>query len=231
MLSPGETSRDLSKSERATLSDRLTQRIRQIEAAIRTDRQSGAGAKTRDDFPKQKPSDGPRGVADVAKGFTDSARQAAIANSDLIREREKRNLDVLRGPDKMIAVVPVDGIAFPPYWKELSARRKAMVDQKLTEKEIAVLKALNSTMSLEGKEWKFNSLIEYLQDKTGLTIVMDEGSLRDANVDYESDTVTTKRIDKGSVRFILKHMLADKGLTYTIKEGAIQVMTPKKASE
>ena len=73
-------------------------------------------------------------------------------------------------------------------------------------------------------------LFRSIQDKTGLSIIIDPASLQDANIDYEADTVEFK-VEKVSVRTILKKVLGDKGLTYIIKEGAIQVMTPKRASE
>jgi len=76
---------------------------------------------------------------------------------------------------------------------------------------------------------KFRAVLDHLRDKTGLTIIVDEGSLEDAKVDYD-DPVTFKGA-KVNVRTALKKILGDKSLTYVIKEGCIQVMTPKKASE
>ena len=126
-------------------------------------------------------------------------------------------------------VLPMDKeINFPANWKEITARRKDLVSQKLTEKEVALLKALNSTLSVKYDD-DFESVIKHLQDRTGLTIMVDEGSMRDANADYKDNIKFS--VEKASVRTILKKVLGDKGLTYIIKEGAIQVMTPKKASE
>jgi hypothetical protein len=53
--------------------------------------------------------------------------------------------------------------------------------------------------------------------------------MQEANVDYK-DKVSLK-FPKLTVRTALKKILGDKGLTYIIKEGNLQVMTPKKASE
>src|SRR5205807_2178049 len=60
-------------------------------------------------------------------------------------------------------------------------------------------------------------------------LIVDEASMRDAMADYD-DPVSFK-VEKVTVRTILKKVLGDRGLTYIIKEGNIQVMTPKKASE
>jgi hypothetical protein len=227
-----DSSVPLSASQRAALVSRLQTRI----AAVESTRSSGTGGSTtksppRDpDFPKTRPTTEPgRGVTDVAKDFRQGTRDAAMAHSETIRNREKANLKVLTEPDRMLLVM-ADPIAFPPYWKELTKRREKMVGQQLTEKEVALLKTLNSTMSVDYKDDKFKGVISHLMDKTGLTIIMDEGSLRDQNIDYEADTVTFE-VKKATVRTILKKILGDKGLTYIIKEGTIQVMTPKKAAE
>jgi hypothetical protein len=58
---------------------------------------------------------------------------------------------------------------------------------------------------------------------------MDQASVQDLNLDY--DDVVKMQLKKVTVRTALKKILGDKGLTYIIKEGALQVMTPKRASE
>ena len=229
-----ENSTDLFERERTPLLRQLDQRLSQVDAASRgTGAGIGSKSPPRDlDTPKYKlPVNNPgSGPSEVASRFRDSAKKASDAHAELIQRREKGNLAIGLEREKFAVVVNADPISFPSYWKELTKRRKETVDQKMTEKEVAVLKALNSTMSVNYDGEKFKGVIGHLQDKTGLTIVIDEASLRDANVDYEADTVSFK-IEKASVRFILKKVLGDKGLTYIIKEGAIQVMSPKKASE
>src|SRR5262249_17371567 len=71
--------------------------------------------------------------------------------------------------------------------------------------------------------------IDYLMEKTGQTIVLDPDSLKEAMVEYD-DPVTFKG-KKLTVRTILKKVLADRGLTYIIQEGTIQVVTPQRARE
>ena len=234
MIRRVEDSTDLFERERAPLLRQLDQRVSQINASVRAN-SAGSGSKIlpRDlETPKYKPQviNPGGGVSQVAKGTIDSAKSAAQVHAEMVRGREKGILDSGLSRDRAFILVNADPIAFPSYWKELTKRRKDTVDQKMTEKEVAVLKALNSTMSVNFKDDKFKDAINYIQDKTGLSIIIDEASLRDANVDYEADTISLK-INKAGVRTILKKVLGDKGLTYIIKEGTIQVMTHKKASE
>jgi hypothetical protein len=98
---------------------------------------------------------------------------------------------------------------------------------KLTAKEKELLKMLNSVLSVNWDKTPLKDALEYLQDKTGQSILVDENSLREAMVEYD-DPVTLKQ-KKLSVRVILKKILADKGLTYVIKDATIHVMTPEKA--
>ena len=103
--------------------------------------------------------------------------------------------------------------------------------QKLTAKEKALLKMLNSTLSVDFKDTTLKEALELIQEKTNnaLPIFLDEGSLKEANI--ESDEPVTFKVRKATVRTILKKILADKGLTYVIKEATIQVVTPQKARE
>lgn len=218
-------------TQRASLRDRLRARLTVVEDAIRSKNVADAQRPTpRDpDRPKYKPSSEPSsGPGSVAKQWVDQGKTAQQINRELIQKREKNIVAVNQGIEKSHVGVGDKEIEFPPYWKQLKAERDKMVNQQLTKKEVALLKTLNSVMSVDYNH-ELKAVIEHLHDKTGLDIIVDEGSLTDLNVDYK-DNVTFK-IQKASVRFILKKILGDKGLTYIIKEGAIQVMTPKKASE
>jgi len=181
--------------------------------------------------PRSKPpvADPSGGVSGAAKNFTDQARNAGKTNSDLVRDREKGIIAI--GKSIEASSIPTDReIAFAKNWKELSDRRKEMVSAKLTEGEAKLLKALNSTMTPNYDRDEFKSVLNHLMDKSGITIIVDETSLDDAKVDYK-DPVTFKLPAKVTVRTVLKKVLGDRGLTYIIKEGNVQVMTPKKAAE
>jgi hypothetical protein len=233
MLRQVKDSQDLLESQRTPLVQKLQARIRTVEDSARAKRISqDQRPPFRDpDRPNnsKQASDPSGGVGSVAKNWTDQAKGAQKTQADLIREREKNRTRIDRGIEESAVLSTADPIEFPPYWKELTERRKKMVEQQLTKKEVALLKTLNSTMSVDYDNEKFKAVINHLQDKTGLTIIVDEASLNDAGTDY--DAPVTFKIQKVTVRTVLKKILGDKGLTYIIKEGAIQVMTPKKAAE
>ncbi len=227
MLTRVKDSPDLLEKERQPLVTRLQTRINVVEEAIRAKRVNQDTAPLPRDTTKYRPpvSEPGKGVTGAAKSFIDSAKGAAQTNADLIRDREKGRLGVDAGLEKAGVLTDKD-ITLPKDWKE---RQAARVSQKLTPKEAAVLKSLNSTLSVDYNNDKLKSVLNHLMEKTGLTIIVDEGSLKDADIDYEAEV--TLKFPKMAVRTALKKILGDKGLTYVIKDGNILVMTPKKASE
>jgi hypothetical protein len=144
----------------------------------------------------------------------------------------KRRLDAERSLKKSLITssIPIEGDiewTKDPYLRKQLQKRK--ITQKLTKKEIALLKILNSTISVDFKNEKFKAVIDYLIDKTGQTIFLDEESMKEATVDY--DTPVTLKANKIGVRSLLRKILNDVGLTYVIKDEIIQVVTLKKAKE
>jgi hypothetical protein len=109
-----------------------------------------------------------------------------------------------------------------------SAKRK---EAHLTKEEKALLKMLNSTLSVDFNKMPFKDVLDFIQEKTGdppkLRIFVDEASLKDAGIEYDSP-VTFKQKSL-TVRTILRKILADRGLTYVVMDAAVQVMTPEKA--
>jgi hypothetical protein len=144
----------------------------------------------------------------------------------------KRRLDAERSQKKSLIAssIPINGdvewTKDPYLQKQLKKRTNT---QKLTKKETALLKILNSTISVDFKDEKFKAVIDYLMDKTGQTIFLDEESMKEATIDY--DTPVTLKAKKIGVRSLLRKILNDVGLTYVIKDEIIQVVTLKKAKE
>ncbi len=232
MLREVKDSRDLLESERAPLVSQLQIRMRDVN-------QGAQAKKVADDLrPLREPPKITRPIAvdppsrspsTVAKDFMNQPRAAAQLHADLIRQREKGNLDLMLGVEKFSPIPGESGIAFPPYWKQLSEYRKKQVSPQLTEREKKLLQTLNSTLTVSYDGDRFKAVLQHLEEKTGLSLLVDPNSERDLNLDYD-DPINLK-INKATVRTILKTVLGQKGLTYIIKEGNIQVMTPKRASE
>jgi hypothetical protein len=237
-LTKVRNSTELPAEERTQLASRLQTRIREVAAVIqqraRADEdavrlaqqklnqegreQPAAGAKN------ATPAPGPAGIA--SKVF--EQRNAALSAYDRNKlERAAKNQEVLTNLQKS-ATGTTSVYELPKDWDRISERGK----QKLSAKEVALLKALNSTMSVNFDKAKLSEVINQLQDKSGLTILIDESSLKDANppVDLYEETVNLK-VSKVTVRTILRKILADRGLAYVIKDAMVQVVTQQKARE
>ncbi|MSQ95094.1 MAG: hypothetical protein EXR98_11140 [Gemmataceae bacterium] len=228
MIARVKDSTDLLIADRSSLTQYLQIRFNQVDDAARGRKIADDQRSLRDPPKNRPPVNNPSGGAgSVAKGFIDSAKGANKANNDYNRDRAKGILAINQGIDKV--VLTDKEIAFPVYWAALSKERAKLVNPVLSEKEITLLKTLNSVMSVDYPGLKLSDIIGQIQDRTGLTIIVDEASLADASIDY--DTAVTFKAQKVTVRTILKAILAKEKLTYIIKEGNIQVMTPKKASE
>jgi hypothetical protein len=97
----------------------------------------------------------------------------------------------------------------------------------MTDKEKAIFRALNSTITVRFKDSRFDDVIEYIRVATGLPITLDKETMKDANVRYDS---TVSGNMKGvSARFLLRKVLADVGLTFIIRNEVVEVVTPQFA--
>jgi len=164
-----------------------------------------------------------RRTTDVASSIIESrGRTVADGRSD----RKKTNdgfVGVMRSVDK--SAVPDSRTYVPPKdWAEKS--RKRGETQKLTAKEKAILKGLNTTISVDFDGHEFQDVLDYLRKATGVDIVADKRAMDEASVTYKTP-ITLKR--KATVRTILKHILAELGLAYFVKNEAIQITSIERA--
>lgn len=219
-----KSSQDLGEAEQKKLVSRLLTRLNAVDESIR--RKSA----TQDPTPPREPSKYRPPVNEPGKGVSELAKNTIVPRKDSIQsnnEYEKQRTKGIQGLNDGIeksAVLTDKEVTLPKDWNEKQARRQP----KLSDQEVKTLRALNSTMAIDYDD-ELKSVLNHIMDKSGLTIIVDEGSMQEANVDYK-DKVTLK-FPKMTVRTALKKILGDKGLTYIIKEGNLQVMTPKKASE
>lgn len=230
-----EGSQDLTATDKTTLTRQLNARLTEVNNATRKAAVEKAQEprSVRDiDRPRTTPAPGKSGgsgVSDLAGAKIAGIKGTQDSTRDAVRDREKSVAKVYQNAD--MASIPTDEpFTLPKNWKQLSESRAKMFGPQLTEKEAKILKTLNSTISIDyNGDVKFKTVLEDLQERTGLTLIMDQASAQDLNLDY--DDVVKLQLKKITVRTALKKILGDKGLTYIIKEGALQVMTPKRASE
>jgi hypothetical protein len=230
-LAKVKDSTELPDDQRASLRQRLQTRITEVSrlTAAQEQRDAEAAKREADKLKRDRLGNSPgSGTSDTAKKYIANTKDQIAAADRLRDQKAKGNLGVFAALEA--SATPIDGVVeYPKYWRELTYNRDKIVGNRLTEKEITLLKALNSTLSVDFKESQFKDVLEYIQEKTGLSIIVDEGSLKDAMVEY-NDPVTFK-VKKVTVRTILKKILADRGLGYILKEGTVQVLTAQRARE
>jgi hypothetical protein len=216
---------DLPSARRDALVKSLQYQIDNYEkfAARRTDRSF--------DPPPRRPDvsrreDGTRGIFE-GLARVHKERGDAVGEARRGREDSKTGyLGVMRSLDK--SNVPPNGdIEFPADWREKTLKRSTA--SKLTDKERAILKALSSPISVEFKSKTFQSVMDFLQEAMGQPIILDKRGMDEVGVTYE--TPVNLNLRNVATRTVLKRILADYGLTYVIKEEAIQITSIERAKD
>lgn len=201
-------------------------RVRQAAKAVRDMRQEG------------RPEDAERAAAELARqNPTDPAieglRRTTAAANQLARERSRRGERDRRLSSGMnevdrSAMAPSGEVEFPKDWAEKTRRRQKMAEQ-VTPKERAILRALSSPVSVKYKDSPLEDALEYLATVTNQPILLDRAALKESDVAYDSPvSLQAKGL---SVRTVLRKILGEFGLTYVVKDEAIQVTTIVKARE
>jgi len=176
--------------------------------------------------------DMPRTNDDEGKGRTKDARsifderKKSLADSRADREAKGDKLNrVFRDVEKS-AVAATDADRFPRDWEERTRMRGSL--QRLTVKERAIMAALNKTIEVEYKNATFSEVIDDLKRRTGLEIAVDKRGLDEVNVTYDS-AINLKL--KASGRTVIRRLLSDLGLSYYIKDEALQVTSVERARQ
>jgi hypothetical protein len=165
-------------------------------------------------------------AAQASKTISDAKDRIAEARR-LEKEKEARTNKVIGSDITKSATPPKDDIEFPPpeQWARLT---KARAKKQLTEKEQQILKTLDSSIKADFKDSRLEDVIDFLQTRTGLSIILDKAALEEANASY--DSLITANFKQGiSVRTLLRVVLGKANLTYIVKDEAITVMTPERA--
>jgi hypothetical protein len=155
--------------------------------------------------------------------FLDQLAAARKLRADHERRTSAVVLDVLR------SATPATGdVEYPKDWAEKTKTRAKSLNP-LTAKEYAIMGVLNSPITVNFKESRFEDVIDYLQTVLRQPIIMDKNALDEARVTYDSPvTVNVKGV---AVRTLLRKILSDFGLTYIVKDEVVQVVSATKAKE
>jgi len=167
-------------------------------------------------------------AAAQAENRTSSVNKQLSDNRQLQLERERRTNGALRDVDKT-ALPPKGDMEFPKDWQAKTKDRKGSNEVPLTAKERALLRALDTIVSVRFKNSRFEDVIEFLQTTIGQPIFVDKAAMEAAEVTYE--TRVTVEVKGVTARSLLRKVLNDLGLAYIIKGEALQVVTPQVARE
>lgn len=221
-LHTAETDPALDDAQRASLKKLIAGHIRDAKA-------KGGKSKSADK-PEKKPAQPARGQDDEASQRVRDIRERIDRNRDVLKQRreirgeQRRGLDGV-AKDAQESAVPTDqDVKFPKNWKELTEKRTR---SQMTAAEKKLMKALETPIEANFQDAKFEDVIKYLEDKTGISIQIDKRAMDQQSVTYE--TTVRYRARKVSMRTVLRRILGDVGLTYIIKDEAIQVTDPETA--
>jgi hypothetical protein len=178
-----------------------------------------------------------RQAADAAARAPNPATQAASriadvnsqlnANRQSQQEQERAVAGALSQVEKA-RVPPKGDIEYPKDWKARAPRRSSD-EVPMTAKERSLLRSLDSAISLKFTNHRLQDVVDYLQDRTGQTIILDKTAMDDAGLSYDSPvTVNLKNV---TVRTALRKIFRDLGLTFVVKDEVIQVVSPAQAAQ
>lgn len=118
-------------------------------------------------------------------------------------------------------------VEFPANWKELSERRLKANQIPLTDKEKKIIEALESAVTVTFLERPLEEALQDLSNMINQPLLVDKKSLEDLNLDLSRGvTLQAKGI---SARTALRSVLATQGLTFIVRDEAIQIMTVERA--
>jgi hypothetical protein len=223
--------KDAKKNERNAVTDQKAQDEDQLKRDLKTIREMQKAGDTEganrlaDDVARRHP-DSPAATA----GRQITSRADALARARALRDEKASSF--ARGMDDVdkSTVLPKDlDISFPSpeKWKEIT---KARTKTQATEKEKAILKALESpvTVSFEGST--LEAAIDYLQTLSGQTIILDKRTLDEVGINYDTP-VNVRKMRRVELRTALRKVLGEVGLTYIVEKETIHVMTPAEAKK
>ncbi len=154
------------------------------------------------------------------------ADKVAVAK-ELAREQGERFLYAMNDVQRS-ALPPKGDIEFPKNWKELTERRRKLLEVKLSPEEESILQALGKKVDKELRDAPFEETVQQLSNLIDKPIYLDKKSLEDTGVDLRRPVTMPGGV---TARTALRAVLQSQGLTYIVKDKVIQVVTLEKAKE
>jgi hypothetical protein len=171
----------------------------------------------------------PNSPAAAASRYITGIAGAKRENDRIKAEGDSRRLVVTRQVE-ISGMPPIDDIEFPSpeKWRDITKRRTKSV---ATEKEKAILKALDTPITIQFEGSTLESVIDYLQTLSGVTIILDKKTLDDVGASY--DTPVTIRKMKVTLRTALRKVLGEVpgNLTYIVEKETIHILNGEEAKK
>jgi type II secretory pathway component GspD/PulD (secretin) len=226
-LTKVQNSTALPANEQTQLSSQLLRRLREVGDLMR---QQKGGQQPLKELPNKPAAPAPgEGPAAVAQKFIEKSNTAVDQSAKNKQAKDTGFAGAVAGIGAS-ATPPAGDVTFPKDWAGKIKLREKYAGPQLTPKEVALVRALNSVLTVEFNDLPLKQALEVLMDRTGQAILVDPESLKEASVEYATDPVSFPKT-KVTFRTVLRKILAENRLTYVIKEGTIHVVTPAKARE
>jgi hypothetical protein len=157
--------------------------------------------------------------------------QARIREAREILARQERNItlalrDVTRAGTPIVGDMEID----KERWLQNLKSRFRGVGDPLSEKEKAILAALNKTIQPDWQNKPLSFVLDELQKILGTPMAIDRKALEESGTSTES-LVTLSLPRPVTLRTILRKVLQDQGLGYVIKDEMIYVTTFQKTRD
>jgi len=229
-------SASLDDKQRNDLRKRLLDRLRDVNGTLSAQKPGDAKSKQeadkaareeRDRMEKAKAEGQGKSLYEQSKDRVEGTKKTLDTYGDLKATMKKNATDIALDAEKTFSKQTEE--RFTKYFEERAKKRKD--GPKLTTEEVALLKALNSTISADFKDASLKEVLEFIDAKTDskLNIFLDQNSIKEAGVDYESKVTFKGKSVK--MRTLLKKVFGDLGLTFAIKDAAVQVITPDRIKD
>lgn len=181
--------------------------------------------------------DAERVVAGLGKTYPNNPAVIRLQDQDSIASRVEDAQEFARQQEKRITLalndvarssLPAIGdIEFPKDWKEKTKRRMSQI--QLSEKERKIVEALNKPVNVELNNKMLEEALQELSNQIDQNLFIDKKSLTDLGIDLNKPvSLTAKGV---SARTALRQLLFAQGLTFVVKDEAIQVVTVERARD
>jgi hypothetical protein len=178
-----------------------------------------------------------RELALLAKAYPNNPSVILLQDKGTFAGRVADSLEFARLQDKRVTIALRDvdrsglpsimDVEFPKDWKEKTERRLKGV--QLSAKERKIIEALDKPITVNWNGMMLEESLQELSTKMDQNLFIDKKSLSDLGI--ELNKPTSLQANGVSTRTVLRQILAAQGLTFVVKDEAIQVVTVDKARD